>query len=420
MSSRDASLVKIGTGIGAGIIVRGEIHRGAQGCAGDIGHIQIAADREVTCRCGNANCLEALAGGAALARDGEAAAREGGSPFLRALLEEKGSIEAADVARGAAHGDAVSLELIANAGRLVGQAVAAIVNFFDPSHRRHRRRCRRRRWRAVGHHPANRVPAARCRSRPATSAFHRSALRDRVGVVGAATMGRERAVRRRRSSPAGSMRALLSRRGLSRFRSPSVRAWRVRGRRGAAGRGRGRACAGAPRVKPDPGYRLLFDGTRRASPGGPTQAPGLRAEGGLHAARRQAGSACSGTTTSRSSADDAQGRVDDCRATRTPVSSSASPRRQRPVGGRRAELRGPDRSDRRPRLDDWRDLQLPGRQQGSSATRRSTRRASGTLRAHGRRPAVVVRLNGASSTASSRRARRGEPRPRLRWPPEPQ
>ena len=58
-----------------------EIHRGAQGCAGDIGHIQIVADREVICRCGNVNCLEALAGGGALARDGETAAREGRSPF---------------------------------------------------------------------------------------------------------------------------------------------------------------------------------------------------------------------------------------------------------------------------------------------------------------------------------------------------
>ena len=129
----DFVFVKIGTGIGAGVIVRGEIHRGAQGCAGDIGHVQIAAEREVVCRCGNVNCLEALAGGGALGRDGETAAREGRSPFLKGLLDEQGSLSAADVARGAAHGDAASLELITNAGRLVGQAVAAMVNFFNPS-----------------------------------------------------------------------------------------------------------------------------------------------------------------------------------------------------------------------------------------------------------------------------------------------
>ena len=76
--------VKIGTGIGAGIIVNGELYRGSQGCAGDIGHIQIPLrDRDdVICRCGNVNCLEALAGGAALARDAEEAARAGRSPFL--------------------------------------------------------------------------------------------------------------------------------------------------------------------------------------------------------------------------------------------------------------------------------------------------------------------------------------------------
>ena len=67
-------VVKIGTGIGAGIISDGRLHRGAQGSAGDVGHIQVTDDPAVICRCGNIGCLEALAGGAALGRDGEAAA----------------------------------------------------------------------------------------------------------------------------------------------------------------------------------------------------------------------------------------------------------------------------------------------------------------------------------------------------------
>src|SRR4029453_7700456 len=127
--------VKIGTGIGAGIIVNGELYRGSQGWAGDIGHIQIpVGDRgDVICRCGNINCMEALAGGGALARDGEEAARDGRSPFLRALLAEKGPLDARDVALGAAHGDPTSVELISQAGQVVGQAVAAMVNFFNPS-----------------------------------------------------------------------------------------------------------------------------------------------------------------------------------------------------------------------------------------------------------------------------------------------
>ncbi|MGW2223260.1 ROK family protein, partial [Nonomuraea sp. NPDC001684] len=60
--------VKIGTGIGCGVISDGRLHRGAQGAAGDIGHIRVAtADDGVLCHCGNVGCLEALAGGAALA-----------------------------------------------------------------------------------------------------------------------------------------------------------------------------------------------------------------------------------------------------------------------------------------------------------------------------------------------------------------
>jgi glucokinase-like ROK family protein len=125
--------VKIGTGIGAGIVVRGRLHRGAQGCAGDVGHIQVTDDPAVVCRCGNIGCLEALAGGGALGRDAESAARAGRSPFLSTLLEEKGSLEAADVTRGASHGDPTCFELLTNAGRLVGHMLASVVNFFNPS-----------------------------------------------------------------------------------------------------------------------------------------------------------------------------------------------------------------------------------------------------------------------------------------------
>ena len=68
-------VVKIGTGIGAGIISGGRLHRGAQGSAGDVGHIQVIDDPTVVCRCGNMGCLEALAGGEAIGRAGEAAAQ---------------------------------------------------------------------------------------------------------------------------------------------------------------------------------------------------------------------------------------------------------------------------------------------------------------------------------------------------------
>ena len=126
-------VVKIGTGIGAGIISNGRIHRGAQGSAGDVGHIQVVDDTSVICRCGNVGCLEALAGGAALGRDGFAAAKEGRSDHLRAALDQHGRVTAADVARAASFGDPVSVALLQSAGRRVGLMLASVVNLFNPS-----------------------------------------------------------------------------------------------------------------------------------------------------------------------------------------------------------------------------------------------------------------------------------------------
>jgi glucokinase-like ROK family protein len=131
--SDNVVVVKVGTGIGAGIIADGRLHRGAQGSAGDVGHIQVSEDRDVICRCGNIGCLEALAGGAAIARDGEAAAREGRSLRLREALDRRGTVTAEDVARAASFGDPVAVELLQAAGRRIGAMLAGVVNFFNPS-----------------------------------------------------------------------------------------------------------------------------------------------------------------------------------------------------------------------------------------------------------------------------------------------
>src|SRR3954449_7324859 len=82
----DLLYVKIGMGIGAGLVSEGRLHRGANGCAGDIGHVAVAEADNVICRCGNVGCLEAIAGGAALAREGRRLAETGGSPILAELL----------------------------------------------------------------------------------------------------------------------------------------------------------------------------------------------------------------------------------------------------------------------------------------------------------------------------------------------
>ncbi|MER6980205.1 ROK family protein, partial [Streptomyces carpinensis] len=92
--------VKIGSGIGCGVQIEGRIYRGAAGCAGDIGHIQVDADGPV-CSCGNVGCLEALFSHEALARHAESAADGDRSPVLAERLAARGSLTARDVADGA-------------------------------------------------------------------------------------------------------------------------------------------------------------------------------------------------------------------------------------------------------------------------------------------------------------------------------
>jgi glucokinase-like ROK family protein len=130
-SARDFLFVKIGTGIGCGIVVDRHLYRGADGCAGDIGHIRIEPTGPV-CACGNLGCLEAFFGGAALARDAMAAATGGRSDVLAELLEEHGSLSAEQVARAISQGDAAALQLVRDGGRRVGLVLASLVSFFNP------------------------------------------------------------------------------------------------------------------------------------------------------------------------------------------------------------------------------------------------------------------------------------------------
>ncbi len=124
--------VKIGTGIGCGIVVHGELYRGIDGCAGDIGHIRADATGPL-CACGNIGCLEAFFGGAALARDGLAAAESGQSPILAQLLATDGVVTAVHVSRAAAAGDAVSTALVRSGGQRLGSVLAGLVSFFNPA-----------------------------------------------------------------------------------------------------------------------------------------------------------------------------------------------------------------------------------------------------------------------------------------------
>jgi glucokinase-like ROK family protein len=128
----DMLFVKIGTGIGAGLVSGRRLHRGTNGCAGDIGHIAVAQAAEIVCRCGNVGCLEAVASGAAMARDARRLAETGESALLAGILAAQGDITAADVTAAADRGDPASRALLARTGRLVGDTLATLVSFYNP------------------------------------------------------------------------------------------------------------------------------------------------------------------------------------------------------------------------------------------------------------------------------------------------
>ncbi|MFE1665125.1 ROK family protein [Microbacterium sp. P02] len=127
----DLIYCKIGSGIGAGLLSQGRIHRGANGSAGDIGHVRVG-DSTAQCRCGKTGCLEAVAGGWALVRDAEAAIAEGAQGYLAAEAAEGIAPTPESIARSAEDGDALAITLIQRSARLVGEAISALVNMFNP------------------------------------------------------------------------------------------------------------------------------------------------------------------------------------------------------------------------------------------------------------------------------------------------
>jgi predicted NBD/HSP70 family sugar kinase len=110
--------VQVGAGIGCGICANGRILRGADGAAGDIGHIRVAGRDDVRCHCGNQGCLEAVAGGAAIA-----------ARLAEAGRDVTGS---EDVARLANAADPLANRLVREAGRYVGEVLAGCVSLFNP------------------------------------------------------------------------------------------------------------------------------------------------------------------------------------------------------------------------------------------------------------------------------------------------
>lgn len=111
------AFVKVGTGIGCGIITGGRVFHGAHGAAGDIGHIRVTDHHDVVCWCGNVACLEAVAGGKALV----------------AKLHGSGARTNGDVVDLVLAGDAAAVRAVRNAGREIGGVLAGLVSTLNPA-----------------------------------------------------------------------------------------------------------------------------------------------------------------------------------------------------------------------------------------------------------------------------------------------
>lgn len=122
----------VSTGIGGGIIIDGKLYLGANGCAGELGHMTIEAHGP-QCNCGNFGCLEALASGTAVAREAVRRLSQGETSSIAELAEGRlESITAKTVALAARQGDPLACDVVAKAATYLGIGLANLVNTFNP------------------------------------------------------------------------------------------------------------------------------------------------------------------------------------------------------------------------------------------------------------------------------------------------
>ncbi len=129
----EAVILTVGTGIGGGLILRGELYHGSIGAAAELGHMVIDMDGP-RCQgnCPSRGCVEALASGTALAREALRIARERPDSGLARALRAGRQLAGPLVSELAREGDAAAIDAIELIGARLGVAVASLVNIFNP------------------------------------------------------------------------------------------------------------------------------------------------------------------------------------------------------------------------------------------------------------------------------------------------
>lgn len=124
--------VTISTGIGGGFVFGGRLFRGVSGSAGEIGHMIVRPDGP-RCGCGNQGCLEAVASGTAIGREGRRALSEGRAPVLRRIVSAANEqVTAAQIAEAAATGDEDARAILQDAAVGLGTGLGNLVNLLNP------------------------------------------------------------------------------------------------------------------------------------------------------------------------------------------------------------------------------------------------------------------------------------------------
>lgn len=130
--SQDVLYITVSTGIGAGLVLGGQIYRGSRGFAGEVGHMVVKSGG-ILCGCGRYGCLETVASGTAIARAANEALQNGTATLLRELAREQGGrVNAATVFSAARAGDKPAQEIISEAVYYLGIALVNLVNMLNP------------------------------------------------------------------------------------------------------------------------------------------------------------------------------------------------------------------------------------------------------------------------------------------------
>ena len=124
--------VTVSTGIGGGIIIDGKLYLGADGCAGEVGHVTVDVNGP-RCNCGNTGCLEILASGTAVAREAVTRVSRGEKSRITELVGDRlEDINASIVGVAAKGGDVLACDIIAKAANYLGIGLANLANIFNP------------------------------------------------------------------------------------------------------------------------------------------------------------------------------------------------------------------------------------------------------------------------------------------------